>query len=207
MKNPFNRQSQFELFPGTPGVQPKRQKASIFGCAITLSFENMILLGIIFVMGMVVAFSFGVEQGRRMKKVSVQEKQLVPVSFVPADQTEKDMEAKVSRQVSTERSDIVKHSNVEETAQKEENIERFEKKVDKTPSLEKIHTIQVASFKQKNRAEREAGDLQEHGYDAFIMPKGSYYIVCVGQFEERQQAQSLLRVLRKKYSDCYIRSL
>ena len=86
-------------------------------------------------------------------------------------------------------------------------VRESEKSIDKKDTLEKIHTVQVASFKEKERAQREADTLVKGGYDAFIAPKGSYYIVCVGKFAESQQARTLHNGLRKKYADCYIRSL
>lgn len=207
MKNPF-KQSQFELFPGTPGVQPKRAKSPFFGWSLILSFENIILLGIIFLMGMVVAFSFGVEKGKSINK-SVSVKALLEGPDYRAQaydelRQEEEADIAVSETIATDQGQAV---NIIEISQNEKNMGSFEKKVDKTLSLAKIYTVQVASFKQKSMAEAEATRLQGRSYDAFVEKKGSYYIVCVGYFEEKRQAQSLLKALRKKYSDCYIRSL
>ena len=203
MKNPFNRQSQFELFPGAPGAEPKKTESPLFGQPFQLSFENFIVFGMTFIMGMIVSFSFGVEKGKRIKTASLQKAGVI-VDDQPVTRSEEADFAEVMEEEAPSAEDTGIHEN---QLKIDENTAGFEKSVDKKASLAKIHTIQVASFKQKDRAEREAGDLGEIGHDAFIAQKGSYYIVCVGHFEERQQAKELLRLLKKRYFDCYIRSL
>jgi len=70
-----------------------------------------------------------------------------------------------------------------------------------------VYTIQVASFKNKSAVEDEAKRLQKKGYETMIVPKGSWIILCVGKFGNKQQAQPLWQELRKKYSDCIIRKI
>lgn len=210
MKNPFSQQSQFELFPRAPGSKPHKPKMSFFNCSITLSFENMIVLSIIFVMGMVVAFSFGVEQGKRVYQKIVQKEPMTTIGDRMQHIGIQEERGDAAGDVLQEK-DMLEEASVAYTekvsANETQNAAMIEKKVDKTPSLEKIHTIQVASFKQENRADQEAGNLQQLGYDAFTAKKGSYFIVCVGRFDESREARPLLKALKKKYSDCYVRSL
>lgn len=213
MKNPFNRQSQFELFPGAEGPEPRKERSYFFGRIFRFSFENLIIAGIVFLLAMVIAFSFGMEKGRRLNRVVATPDMRRSVDVIPKDAAASPLSIpKLAVDVVPEV--VVEAGSVQSTpslalvsAPEGENPSEAEKSVDKTAPLETIHTIQVASFKQLNRAEREASDLKKMGYEAFTVLKGSYYIVCVGRFSEKKQAQTVLRPLRKRYSDCYVRRL
>lgn len=214
MKNPFSRQSQFELFPDSPGQPMKKERSYVFGRSFEFSLENMVIGGVVFLMVLVVAFSFGIERGKRIVKADGARESLNRLKPEPkadpqvktavADEDKEVLAASLLENPSKESYALqeVAHDILEE-----ETISIPEKSVDKTASLETIHTIQVASFKQLNRAELEASDLKKLNYDAFTAKKGTYYIVCVGRFAERQQANELLKPLRKRYSDCYVRRL
>ncbi|MCK5581683.1 MAG: SPOR domain-containing protein, partial [Candidatus Omnitrophica bacterium] len=80
-------------------------------------------------------------------------------------------------------------------------LEARKKKVDST------YTVQVASFRKKVYAEKEAMDLKKKGYEIFVVPKGDYSIVCVGKFAYKNEANQMSRKLRKRYKDCLVRSL
>lgn len=65
------------------------------------------------------------------------------------------------------------------------------------------YTINVASFKQKENAERYAEQLKGKGIDAFdweidLPKKGRWYRVSVGSFSTRQEAESYAGELRQK---------
>lgn len=59
------------------------------------------------------------------------------------------------------------------------------------------YTIQIASFKNKESAKKEARILKNNGFTALILPKGSYNVVCVGNFENKEKAEKLLTEIRK----------
>ena len=68
-------------------------------------------------------------------------------------------------------------------------------------------TIQVASFKTRDFAKREAELLKRKGLNPIILPKGNFTILCVGNFNNKEQASPLLSELKKRYPGCYIRRL
>jgi cell division septation protein DedD len=70
-----------------------------------------------------------------------------------------------------------------------------------------VYTIQVASFKGKSNAQKEADLLRKRGYKASFLNSGSYVILCVGNFPNKETAQALLPELSKYYKDCRIRRL
>lgn len=68
-------------------------------------------------------------------------------------------------------------------------------------------TIQVASFKTKVNAQKEAEILKKRGFATSILTKGSYVVLCVGNFLNKEAAQPLLSELNKRYGSCTIRRL
>jgi cell division septation protein DedD len=84
------------------------------------------------------------------------------------------------------------------------------KAVEKAPAkfLEKQgFVIQLASYKNKSLADREAKALREKGFTPVLYPKGEFTVLCVGSIANKEAAFSMLPELRKRYSDCYIRRL
>jgi len=78
------------------------------------------------------------------------------------------------------------------------------------PSAENLsYTIQVASFKDKNKAETKLTELEKKGYKPFILSrdladKGIWYRVYVGSFSTRDEAQSYLSKVKADYPDSFI---
>ena len=68
-------------------------------------------------------------------------------------------------------------------------------------------TIQLASYKTKSYAEKEAQALKKKGLIPLILTKGKYVVLCVGSFTNKEKALSLLTQLEKKYNGCRIRRL
>lgn len=77
----------------------------------------------------------------------------------------------------------------------------------KPPQEKIVFTVQLASYKTKSYAEKEAQGLKKKGLIPLILIKGKYAVLCVGSFTNKENAQSLLTQLEKKYNDCRIRRL
>jgi septal ring-binding cell division protein DamX len=75
-------------------------------------------------------------------------------------------------------------------------------------SAESNYTVQVASYKSERSAKREAQNLKQKGYsDIFVLPKGAYVILCVGNFSTRNEASTYTKKLRDRYQDSVVRRL
>lgn len=59
------KQSQMELFPGQAGLLEKKNRSLFLFSGLTLSLENIILINIFFLMGVIFSFSLGVEKGKQ----------------------------------------------------------------------------------------------------------------------------------------------
>jgi hypothetical protein len=199
------RQSQFELFPGVSPYIPEAGKPASLTKDLTLSLENIIVLCIIFIVTLVLFFSFGVERGKRVV--------LVP----KADSDKAEMNA-----TENEAGGLKSAADVEVVQQgktvvfpvdvpqeiSEENESAVQPPVEKTEEQEKLFTIQVASYKKEKDAQREADRLKGIGHnDTFVIPKGDYIIVCVGKFMQMSDAKKFSGQLKKQYNDCLVRRL
>jgi len=68
-------------------------------------------------------------------------------------------------------------------------------------------TIQIATFKNKQLALKEAQWLLKEGLTPMVFVKGDYIILCVGKFSKQESAQPLLIQLQRTYAGCRIRRL
>lgn len=101
-----------------------------------------------------------------------------------------------------------KTDNKEEKKQKEKPKAEVKNKIAKkekikadSSSKEKRFTLQIAAFKEKDKAEDVAGSLKKKGYEPYIVPvtisdKGVWYRVRIGRFSTRPDAQNLQAKLK-----------
>ncbi|NTV29030.1 MAG: SPOR domain-containing protein [Candidatus Omnitrophica bacterium] len=81
-------------------------------------------------------------------------------------------------------------------------------KVAVRPASSGSFTVQVASYKSTQSAKREAENLKQKGYrEVYVLPKGSFVIVCVGSFTTKSDASTLTRQLKNRYQDPVVRRL
>ena len=187
------KQTQFELFPGASREAQDSEKPKFFFSSITLTLENIIVLTVLLFMGIIVSFSFGVEKGKRV---------VLAKSDILSQGHEVKLEALKVLEIPAEESTVV-------VAKQAENF--VEKRVTESSILkglpENFYTVQVASFKTRKYAEKEALNLKKKGYEIFIVQKGSYLVVCAGKFFEHDEAEGFSTKLKNKYKDCLVRRL
>lgn len=197
MNIPGGHPTQFEFFPHAPGPVPVASKSPYQLKSLTLTAENIIVLGIVFVMTLVLFFSFGFEKGRRVTRNSM----VGPIQIAtPVEEPP----AQVSHVAPAAR----------EAASLEERAGGLGAGKDPLPEVspgtaaqEDIFTIQVASFNRERDAQKEAMLLKKKGYDIYVLSKGKHSIVCVGKFAQKNAAKQFSNRLKNKYTDCLVRRL
>lgn len=201
--------AQIELFPFLTGrPQSRAARPPYLLKDLTLSVENIIVLCIIFVMAVVMFFSFGVERGKQIVTNALSEPAATStVSPVPAALPEK----VAGRSVAPDRNAKAQRNASPAQAAGPDKPAIIPAMPNAGPSLEKnkkgTFTIQVASFKEKTRAQMEAKRLKANGYEIFVFPKGKHSIVCVGKFAIKDEAMAFSNKLKNKYNDCLVRRL
>lgn len=204
MKIHFHKQSQFELFPGSPARSPEKSRQRFTLAHVTLSFENLIVLGVVFIMLMVVAFSWGVEKGKRMIRNDL--KQAIGKENLQASNVYPNPEMTGEAEEKKETVSAL-YSPQEEEPSDNTAVDPIQTQLVPEKGVDKGYTVQVASFRKESFAQEETKALEGKGYEVFVLPKGKYYIVCVGTFAESREAKAFSQRLKLKYKDCFIRSL
>ncbi|MDD5518749.1 MAG: SPOR domain-containing protein [Candidatus Omnitrophota bacterium] len=172
---------QLELFSQAGESRGVSRKGPNAFLARIRGYEKTILIILAILVTGIIAFSLGVERGKNIFfSLNGQKKNLEllkPQNTVPVNRV------------------IVK---------REEAVKPVTPPVLQEPG---VFTIQVASFKTRINAQREAEFLERKGFTALIFNKGAYVIVCVGNFPNKEAAQPLLSELNKRYESCLIRRL
>ena len=186
--------TQFELFPFFQGRPAAIARPRYLSKDLTLSVENIIVLCIICIMTLVLFFSFGVERGKRIVKSSsaqtAEAAVQIPAAAADAQSPGPAASEKAVRAEMSPGKPVP--ADAQSSPQKKENG---------------AFTIQVASFKDRDLARKEAKALKQKGYQIFVLPKGSHSIVCVGKFTLRDEAREFSNNLKNRYNDCLVRRL
>ncbi len=192
-----------ELFSsGNRSIPPNTSgENSFMGCV--RSYEKALLILIAFIAVAITAFSLGVEKGKRVAQVfpapaiAVKQPTATLVQGPPA----------VKPQQTAVRESTAVRPVISQTAPVQpEAVMPAEQAAANASSLSG-YTIQLASFKSNTAAQKQADMLRKRGLNPLLMTKGSYVVLCVGNFADRQSAAPLLSELRKLYRDCLVRRL
>ncbi|MCX5700128.1 MAG: SPOR domain-containing protein [Candidatus Omnitrophica bacterium] len=175
--------SQLELFSETGVVNDSSKKPVSRNPILTRiwNHEKTILVVISVLLVGIISFSLGVEKGKRMV-LAVQVNPEVAKDALSANPV-----SVPQVQILVKKEEVLKASN--------------------PITQQGSFTIQVASFKTKDSAQREAEFLKKKGFSTLFINKNSYIVLCVGNFPNKETALPLLSELNKRYRSCYIRRL
>lgn len=178
---------------------------------VVLPIDTLILVSVVIVLLLTIAFSTGVERGRRVvlaNGAGMEMAQAGPVSVDPALQYN-DREP-FGEQIPSEIQILVDELRQQDMPRKPQEITAGLKEVNAERAIskaEKKYFIQVASYRRKETALKEAEKLEDKGYQVEVLKKGDYVAIFVGEFGDKEKARESLKSLRKKYKDCFIRRL
>jgi cell division septation protein DedD len=164
--------------------------------SLSLSYETLIIILIGAVLVASIIFSLGVERGRSLNSSDVELPVPVqPIVAAPAEPITP-VVAEAPKPVPKAAEAPKRSPAASVTAQP---------KVNAAPATDKPYTIQVASYKTRDLAEKEISRINAMGYSADIVKKGNYFILCVGSFATKDAAKQTLAAMGKKYKGCLIR--
>jgi len=174
----------FEELTKSPAKRFKRFKLPSVGeekIVFKVSYEKIVLVSIVFVLILTLVFSLGVERGKTLRRPEAEEEKI----------------------------SVVEVFQKKESRLKEENVNSEPIGKTKEAGLKsKFYTIQIAAYKDLSRAFEEKKKIEKRGLQAFILKgKKSWILVCVGSFSDISLAKKQLLVLRKTYSDCFIKEI
>lgn len=207
----YGNQSQFELFPRTTGGDPIENTAPRFIFSrVVLSFENVVVIFVLMIVSLIIAFSAGVEKGRRFTRLATPVAQIAaPVAAVnsvaPRLQAINAPSPLSAGRIPAATASVAEAAHEVITPQAP-LAPVLSRPAPPQKVIDKGYTVQVASYKLGAMADKEAGDLKRQGFESFVAKKGSFAIVCVGKFASAELARQMQNKLKKRYKDSMIRS-
>ena len=158
---------------------------------LSVPYEKLFIILIGVALAAAVIFALGVERGRSLNSSEIEAPVPVqPVIAPPAPETTAPVVA-VTPKVAAKK---VAATNI--VVPPKENI---------VAAADKPFTVQVASYKARDLAEKEMARIKGMGYPVDITKKGDYFILCVGSFATKDAAKQTLAAMEKKYKGCMVR--
>jgi hypothetical protein len=188
--------TQLELFSQAANFSKSKVAQDRFFLSHLWSYERAILIAIGFIITAAVAFSLGMERGKRQTVSGTIEGRLDtvgrPLVFPVTPKQHRApnvVPAPLPKPVHavTGQSEIVRAPKSNIPAQ--------------------AVTIQIASYKKREYAQREAEKLKKKGLMPRIIIKGSFSVLYVTASANKDSAKSLLAELQKEYKGCFIRRI
>lgn len=190
-----NKYSQLELFTKSEGAQELNVSKPGFLARIR-NYERALLVVIVFIISSIVFYCLGIEKGKKMVSavgsfdLAANDRASKPAVVVPE-----------APAVNAAPAPAVKNIPVQNAA-----VENIPKPVQALEAMG-YYTVQVASYKNKQAAQKEVDFLKKNGYASLVISKGSYVVVCVGNFNNKEKAKLVMGKLKNKYQDCMLRRL
>lgn len=198
MSKAYKNYTQFELFPegARNDFQPPLQNFQ--SRSINLLVEHIVGICIIFIVTNVIVFCLGVKKGQIHKTTKMTLEKNI------ADKNQDDAIIVRSEQPLPEEVEVPLIQE-EIVPSEQKSVEVLDIELPKEVLEDLKYTIQVASFKEEQSAQKEELNLKKKGFETSIMQKGKYSIVCVGKFAAHQEAKQFSERLKNRYKDCLVR--
>jgi len=178
---------------------------------IVIPLDTFVLSSVVVLLLFILAFSLGVEKGRRIvvasdDAVSLSEKDLRQenINITTQNKTISGKEPKIAV------AQLPRKTEVQSGVPAVKMTQVADKKIEapQVPANAKEgYYIQIASYNKENFAEIEAKRLKVKGFPAYTAKKGSYVVLYVGTFKTITEAQKSMGLLKKNYKDCVLRRL
>ncbi|MBU9888508.1 MAG: SPOR domain-containing protein [Candidatus Omnitrophica bacterium] len=170
--------------------------------SIVLRLDQAIGLALLLLVFCVLAYCWGVEQGRRWTGEARPARSVASEDAVPADVP----------QVVAELPVVPVTSVPGPVAQVKPAVSspEFPKPEVAVPKPDGKYTIQYITYVTQSAADREVQRIKKLGHSAFVIPSGKFFQVCIEAFQTRQEATQSLKQLRAQRMvtlDAYVRTI
>ncbi len=169
------KEQQLELFYDK---KEQREKLHRRRYTIEIPLDVVVLINIIIIFSFAVAFSLGVEKG---KKIAISHDKYRP---------------EVKTYISKRKQSL-------DLGKKDKETTSLVKKLKEKGGNKYI--VQVASYLKEDIAHKEKEYLEKTGFSAELSRKGKYIVLFVGSFSSKKEAEKIKNLLEKRYSDCFIK--
>ncbi len=196
-KDLFEFSPRATALPVAESAAPKTTFSFLEQARISLRLDQALAAAMAIMVTMAIVYGLGVESGRRMVR-----RDLSPPKTMEAPASLQ-AEIKADPAPASEGKPVLETVVVSPIPASRAGTGESEKP--KGP-----YTIQLATYKDETIARKKMQALNGQGLNAFLVPSGSFYQICINGFEKRQQAsQSLIRLKSKGVipKDAYVRMI
>ena len=183
------KQPQFELFPANSATLEDINKPKFLLANLTLSLESLVIFTILGIMVALFSFSLGVERGKHLAARTLDER--VSSAWNVGART---MAVALPAPVSVHVPALATRSV---TVQKPVNIHGF--------IFGTRYTLQAATYGNQEFARQDALLLKAKGFQSFLIKSGKYWLLCIGNFTNKESAAVLLNKLPSQYRSSQVR--
>ena len=202
------KESQIDFLSHVGGKAEEPARPRYMAAQMSLSLENLVIFAIVAIMVVIFAFSLGIERGKGVALTTNE----VPVSDGKSPVAASSGSGKADKvpgkaEAKEFKADTQKIKAVTFVA-KAKPVAAPVAAANTKPVVTGAYTLQVASYKGIKSAQREADKLKQKGFDnVYVLPKGTYTIVCVGNFQNKEDASGVKRQLNNRYQGSVVRRL
>lgn len=184
---------------------------SFFEKKYTLRLDQLLALGLVTIVFFVLVFAWGVEHG---KVVAHREHARQTQQAYSEFNSERPSSASKPQQPKALAQPIVAPSVEVASSEIAEDYVNVEKKVAPISkpaiAVASKYTIAHMTYVKRDQAMKELSRIKAKGFQAFLVPSGKYFQICVNGFESRKEANDAIKNLRINgivSTDSYIRNM
>lgn len=74
------------------------------------------------------------------------------------------------------------------------------------PASPKSYSIRIATYLNKESCQKDVDKIKKSGFPAYLAQSGKFFVINVGDYAEKNQADAAFSVLKNKYRDSYIKT-
>jgi cell division septation protein DedD len=188
--------SQLELFTEKQNLPVQKRSLHASLLHFIKAYEKVTLVLICAMVVAIGAFSLGVEKGKALAPTAMRSAIVPQAEMPPAATAQKvqNLPAQVPEAAlqASARAPLPVPTTISEQS---------------NPPVIGAFTIQVASYQNKDSAQKEAEALKKNGFPVSLALSGKYTVLCIGKFNNKKSAETMLAKIKKQYQGCFIRRL
>jgi hypothetical protein len=185
------KQPQFELFPANSATLEDINKPKFLLANLTLSLESLVIFTILGIMVAIFSFSLGVERGKHVAAQALDER--VSAAWNVGART---AAVPVAVAIPAVRPSVLPVQRV-----RQEPMPLFNHGFMQGSR----YTLQIATYGNEDYAREDALSLKAKGFQSFLIKSGKYWLVCVGNFNNKESTSALSKKLPGQYRSSPIR--
>ncbi len=179
------KQPQFELFPANSATLEDINKPKFLLANLTLSIESLVIFTILGIMVALFSFSLGAERGKHAAAQALDER--VSAAWNVKARTVAAPAVAVTAAAAV--------APATAPVQKTVALQRQAKNYGVIQGSRTRFTLQLATYGSEKYARKDAMILKAKGFQSFLIKSGKYWLVCIGNFNSKENAAGFLKKL------------